>query len=191
MNGVQEDTGALPALGESLDRAKFSPLHRKFWMLAALGIMLDGFDFFIIGVANPLISKDFGTTSVETGLVSAAAIIGAVFGAGLLGPVADKVGRRRIFKLDLVLFVVFSILCMFAWDVWSLIAFRFVLGIAVGLDYPIAASYLAEVLPTKDRGRWLVGGRRNRCTTDHRCRDVDRCGLYGTGRALSWPVCIG
>lgn len=120
--------------------------------------MLDGFDFFIIGVANPLISEDFGTTSVETGLVSAAAIVGAVFGAGLLGPIADKVGRRRIFKLDLVLFVVFSVLCMFAWDVWSLIAFRFVLGIAVGLDYPIAASYLAEVLPSKGRGRWLVGG---------------------------------
>ncbi len=147
-----------PALGISLDRARFSSLHRKFWLLAALGIMLDGFDFFIIGVANPLIAKDFGTSSVETGLVSAAAILGAVFGAGLLGPIADKVGRRRIFKLDLVLFVVFSILCMLAWDVWSLIAFRFVLGIAVGLDYPIAASYLAEILPTRNRGRWLVGG---------------------------------
>ncbi len=45
---------------------------------------------------------------------------------------------------------------MSAWNVWSLIAFRFVLGIAIGLDYPIAASYLAEVLPARGRGRWLV-----------------------------------
>ena len=66
-------------------------------MLAALGIMLDGFDFFIIGVANPLIAKDFGTTAAETGMVSAAAILGAVFGAGLLGPPGDRIGRRKIF----------------------------------------------------------------------------------------------
>jgi len=148
---------SLPSLGQSLDRAKFSSLHRRFWLLAALGIMLDGFDFFIIGVANPLIAQDFGTSAAQTGLVSAAAILGAVFGAGFLGPLADKVGRKRIFKFDLILFVVFSLLCVVAWDVWSLIAFRFMLGIAVGLDYPIAASYLAEVLPQKGRGRWLVG----------------------------------
>jgi MFS family permease len=134
-----------------------SRLHVRFWLLAGLGVMLDGFDFFIIGVANPLIAQDFGISDAEKGLVSAAAIVGAIFGAGLLGPLADRVGRRRIFQLDLWLFVVFSLLCIVAWDVWSLIAFRFVLGLAIGLDYPIAASYLAEVLPARDRGRWLVG----------------------------------
>ncbi len=146
-----------PALGASLDRARMTPLHRRFWLLAGLGILLDGFDFFIIGVANPLIAEDFGIGAAEKGLVSAAAIVGAVFGAGLLGPLADKIGRRRLFRFDLWLFVVFSLLCMFAWDVWSLIGFRFVLGIAIGLDYPIAASYLAEILPARNRGRWLVG----------------------------------
>ncbi|MFM7596943.1 MAG: MFS transporter, partial [Actinomycetota bacterium] len=143
-------------LGEALDKARMTPLHRKFWLLAGLGIMLDGFDFFIIGVANPLIAEDFGANAWEKGLVSAAAIVGAMFGAAVLGPLGDKLGRRRIFKYDLWMFVVFSIGCMVAWDTWSLIAFRFLLGIAIGLDYPIAASYLAEVLPQKNRGRWLV-----------------------------------
>ena len=83
--------------------------------------------------------------------------MGAIIGAGFLGPLADRIGRRRIFKYDLVLFVIFSAACIFAWDVWSLIAFRFILGIAIGLDYPISASYLAEILPSKARGRWLVG----------------------------------
>jgi MFS family permease len=128
----------------------------RIWLLAGLGILLDGFDFFIIGVANPLIAEHFDTSDAVKGLVSSAAIVGAIVGAGLLGPIADRVGRRRIFKLDLVLFAIFSILCMVAWSVWALIAFRFVLGIAIGLDYPIAASYLAEILPSKDRGRWLV-----------------------------------
>ncbi len=145
------------SLGESLDNAKMTPLHTRFWALAALGIMLDGFDFFIIGVANPLIQKDFGTDDAVKGLVSAAAIVGAIFGAALLGPIADKIGRRRIFQFDLILFAVFSVACMVAPNVWILIGFRFVLGLAIGLDYPIAASFLAEVLPSKNRGQWLVG----------------------------------
>ena len=144
------------ALGKALDQSRMTGLHRKFWLLAGLGIMLDGFDFFIIGVANPLIAQDFGADAWQTGLVSAAAIVGAIFGAAVLGPLGDKLGRRRIFKYDLWMFVVFSVGCMVAWDLWSLIAFRFLLGIAIGLDYPIAASYLAEVLPQRNRGRWLV-----------------------------------
>lgn len=144
-------------LGTALDTARMGPMHRRIWLLAGLGILLDGFDFFIIGVANPLIAEDFGLGAASKGLVSAAAIIGAIVGAGLLGPLGDRLGRARLFKVDLWLFVVFSVACVFAWDEWSLIAFRFLLGVAIGLDYPIAASYLAEVLPTRNRGRWLVG----------------------------------
>jgi hypothetical protein len=52
-------TATAPApLGESLNGASFSRLHLRFWLLAALGIMLDGFDFFVIGVASPLLEED-------------------------------------------------------------------------------------------------------------------------------------
>ena len=145
-----------PSIGKALDNARFTGLHRRFWFLAGLGIMLDGFDFFIIGVANPLIKEDFGATAWQTGLVSSAAIVGAIFGAMFLGPLGDKIGRRKIFKYDLIMFVVFSVACMVAPDLWTLIASRFFLGVAIGLDYPIAASYLAEILPKANRGRMLV-----------------------------------
>lgn len=144
-------------LGEALDGAPMSRFHVRFWLPAGLGILLDGFDFFIIGVADPLAAKDFTVGSALQGLVSAAAIVGAMCGAALLGPLGDRIGRSRIFRLDLWMFVVFSVLCTLAWDAWSLAAFRFALGLAVGLDYPIAAGYLAEILPSKNRGRWLVG----------------------------------
>ena len=154
----QQATGAAPIpLGQALDNAPMTRLHIRFWLLAALGILLDGFDFFIIGVANPLVKKDFHATASQVGLVSAAAIVGAVFGASVLGPLGDRLGRSRIFKYDLYLFVVFSVACIFAWNIWALVAFRFMLGLAIGLDYPLAASYLAEVLPAKKRGRWLTG----------------------------------
>ncbi|TFV31333.1 MFS transporter [Streptomyces sp. T1317-0309] len=109
-------------LGEALDCAAVSRLHLRFWLLAGLGVLLDGFDFFIIGVANPLIAVDFSVSAVEKGLLSAAAVVGSVFGAALLGPLGDRVGRSRIFRVDLWLFVVFSALCAVAWDAgpsWS------------------------------------------------------------------------
>jgi MFS family permease len=150
-------TTAPTPLGEAIDNAPMSRRHRKFWLLAALGILLDGFDFFVIGIANPLIKKQYDLDPVMLGLVSAAAIVGAIFGAGLLGPLADRLGRRRIFRIDLWMFVIFSIACAFAPSVEMLIVFRFLVGVAIGLDYPIAASYLSEVLPKAARGKWLVG----------------------------------
>lgn len=144
-------------LGKALDDAPMTRRHKRFWLLAGLGILLDGFDFFIIGIVNPLIKEQYNLSSATLGLVSAAAIVGAIFGAGLLGPLADKIGRRRIFIFDLWLFVIFSLACAFAPSIGLLIFFRFMVGVAIGLDYPIAASYLAEILPKKARGRWLVG----------------------------------
>ncbi|MFE7775005.1 MFS transporter [Streptomyces sp. NPDC057445] len=154
---INGSPGSSYPLGTALDNAPITRLHMRFWLLAGLGILLDGFDFFIIGVANPLITKEFGGSSAQQGLLSAAAIVGAALGAALLGPLGDRIGRSRIFRVDLWLFVVFSVLCACAWDIWSLIVFRLLLGVAVGLDYPIAASYLAEILPARNRGRWLVG----------------------------------
>lgn len=156
LQGENEPAAAV-ALGRALDSAPMTALHVRFWLLAGLGILLDGFDFFIIGVANPLIKKDFAASPTEVGLVSAAAIVGAVFGATLLGPLGDRLGRRRIFRVDLILFIVCSLLCAVAWSLPALVLFRFLLGLAIGLDYPIAASYLAEVLPVRNRGRWLTG----------------------------------
>ena len=74
------------SLGHAIDDAKMSKRHKRFWLLAALGILLDGFDFFIIGVVNPLLKQQYGLSATTLGLVSAAAIVGAIFGAGLLGP---------------------------------------------------------------------------------------------------------
>jgi len=114
-----DEAKKLPSLGKALDNARMTGLHKKFWLLAGLGIMLDGFDFFIIGVANPLIKEDFGISAWQTGLVSSAAIVGAIFGAAVLGPLGDKLGRRRIFKYDLWMFVVFSVACMLAPEIGS------------------------------------------------------------------------
>jgi MFS family permease len=129
----------------------------RVWALSGAGIGLDGFDLFILGVALPLITADLGLSAWEQGLLGAAAVFGAVLGAAVGGRAADLLGRRLLFQVDLAMFVVFALACAFAWDLWSLFVFRLLLGVAVGADYPIAASYVAETMPPRQRQRLLVG----------------------------------
>jgi MFS family permease len=140
-----------------LDGLRFGRAHRKVWVLSALGIMLDGFDFFIMGVAIPLIAADWNIDPLQTGLVSSAAIVGAILGASVMGRVSDRIGRKLAFRIDLGMFVVFAFASALAPDIWWLIAFRFLLGIGIGADYPIASSYVAEISPRRLRSRLLVG----------------------------------
>ena len=86
-----------------------------------------------------------------------AAVAGAFLGALVFGQVADRVGRKGMFIVDIILFVVFSAASAAAWNATSLIAFRFLLGIGIGADYPIGVSYIAESVPTRLRGRLIVG----------------------------------
>ncbi len=148
---------ALKSFEQHLDDTPFTKTQRKVWILSAMGVLLDGFDFFIIGVALPLIAHDFHMNATTKGLVAVAAVAGAFFGALVFGQVADKMGRKGMFLVDIILFVVFSAASAAAWNPASLIVFRFLLGIGIGADYPIGVSYIAECVPTRLRGRLIVG----------------------------------
>jgi MFS family permease len=131
-------------------------MQKRVWLLSAMGIFLDGFDLFIIAIALPLIAVEMRADSWTQGLIGSAAVIGAVAGALTLGRLADVFGRRMLFVIDLGIFAISSLLSALAWSVPSLVAFRFLVGVGVGADYPIAAAYLAEFMPAQLRGRMLV-----------------------------------
>ncbi|MGB3300423.1 MAG: MFS transporter [Phormidesmis sp.] len=137
-----------------------SKLTRPMWMLWILSaglIALDGFDFFIIGVAMPFIQKDFGLSAGWVGAIATAALAGALVGSLTLGPVTDKVGRQLMLMIDIGLFVVASLGTALAWNAWSLLFFRFAVGIGIGADYPISVSYITENTPANVRGRMVIG----------------------------------
>jgi MFS family permease len=141
------------------ESVQLTPLQKKAWLLSAGGVALDGFDLFIMGVALPLLLDQFhGYPAWVTGLIASAAVVGAILGALFGGLLTDHFGRKRLYTWDLLGFIVFAVLSAFSWSVWALIFFRFMLGLAVGADYPIAASFSAEYLPSQVRGRWLVAG---------------------------------
>ena len=143
-------------LTDALDDAPFTLKHAHIWFLSSMGIFLDGFDLFVMSIALPLIITRFSASPLAQGAVGAASVVGAIFGALIGGRLCDKFGRKKVFLADLIIFIVFAVLSSFAWDLGSLILFRFLLGIGIGADYPICASYVCEFMPTRIRGRMMI-----------------------------------
>lgn len=139
-----------------VDGSPLKPAHFNIWIMSALGIFMDGLDLFIIAVALPLLDYQFSPTQWELGLVGAASPIGAIFGAIFLGHITDKFGRKKPYVASMVLFVIFSFLSAIAWNIQSLIVFRFLLGIGIGADYPISSTYLSEFMPKRIRSRAII-----------------------------------
>jgi MFS family permease len=136
-----------------LDNVKYNRVHRWIAWAGAQGMFLSGFHFFIIVLAIPLLVKLWAISHYQVGLVAGAALLGSIFGSALLGYLTDCFGRKRMLMFTALIIILFSVLSAFAWNVWSLIIFRFLLGIGLGADYPITASYLCETIPRTQRAK--------------------------------------
>ncbi len=141
-----------------MDESHVTVNQKKMWFLAAAGVGLNGYDLFIMSAALPLVQSYFVSLSpAMAGLFAGATLLGAVPGALIAGQLSDRYGRRLILLIDITLLTLTSILCALAWSSFSLIFFRFLQGIAIGAEYPISASLVAEVMPRKNRGKWMTG----------------------------------
>ena len=140
-----------------LDSANLTRPMWMLWLLSAGLIALDGFDFFIIGVAMPFIQRDFGLSASWVGALATAALVGALIGSLTLGPITDRVGRQRMLVIDIALFVVAALATALAWNATSLLFFRFLVGVGIGADYPISVAYITENVPARFRGRMVIG----------------------------------
>ena len=127
--------------------------QRKVTVLSAGGTFLDGFDLTVIAVALPMIANEWDVSAGEKSLITSSAIIGSFIGAAVLGNLTDRFGRKAMYVIDLLAFVVFAALTAFSQDVWQLIIFRFLLGIGIGADYPISATIVSEFASKKGRGK--------------------------------------
>ncbi len=117
--------------------------NKVIW-LALIGVFIDAYDLTTLSFGIEQVISDFSLTPMMTGVVASSIIVGTIFGNLLGGWLTDKLGRYRVFMADMVLFVIAAIVAGLAPNVWVLIAARFVMGISVGIDLPVAMSYLAE-----------------------------------------------
>lgn len=139
-----------------MDRPARRGFHAKLLTACCGGPFLDGYVMSIIGVAMLGVADELHPSTAEAGLIGAASLIGIFFGATVFGFLTDRLGREKMYALDLVVLVVACALCVFVQAPWQLIVLRFVIGAAIGADYPIATSLLTEFTPSKRRGA-MVG----------------------------------
>ncbi|MBV8793112.1 MAG: MFS transporter, partial [Pseudolabrys sp.] len=144
-------------VGKQLDEApKLSPLHYKVIALIAAGYFFDVIDLIVLGSLIPdMIATKFGT-GPELAIVGSATVFGMFIGAAGQGEFSDRWGRKTVYQFNLLLFGVFTILGAMAPSVFWLVVCRFIAGLGLGGEQPLAFAYAGEYSPSRIRGRILA-----------------------------------
>jgi putative MFS transporter len=139
-----------------LDGSPLKPIQRWLWVLSTGGTLLDGFVIFVLGVTMPLIIAEFRLTPDLVGLIGASLVFGAVFGAGFGGPLADRLGRKKLMLADMIIIGAGAAISALANGFPLLFIGQLLVGMGVGIDFPASSSYVLEVLPKRSRARMMV-----------------------------------
>lgn len=140
-------------VGDLLDRMPVGAMHRKVIVAVGLGLFFEMYEIFLSSTMSSALQHEFGVHGTVLKLVLASSFVGMFVGAALFGGLADRIGRRKAFLVGLGWFSAFSLVGAFAPSPAPLVVARFLAGVGVGAVYPVADSYLADVLPKERRGR--------------------------------------
>ncbi len=135
----------------AIDEAKFSPFQKTIYVLAALALVLDGFDGQMIGYAIPMIMKEWGVTRAAFSIAVATGLVGMAIGSLLAGVIADKVGRKPVLIASIFLFGIATTMIGNAPDVTAIAIIRFFAGLGIGAALPAATTLTAEFTPGRFR----------------------------------------
>ena len=156
-------------LVEALDNSRILPVHRRIFSLIAAGYFVDVIDYAIFGALIPIMLRDGFATRAELGWVGSAQLLGLAFGTFFQGQLTDRIGRKTTYQFNLLLFGIATIAAAFAPNAIWLAGMRFVAGVGLGAEQPLAFAYAGEFAPKRLRGRILAF-------------------IHLIGGAVSWPV---
>jgi MFS family permease len=144
---------AIPA---RLDRLPWSPFHTL--VVVALGVtwILDGLEVTLAGSVSGALKESpvLRFSNAEVGMAGAAYLAGAVIGALFFGWLTDRLGRKKLFTVTLLVYLAATAATAFSWNVWSFIVFRFFTGMGIGGEYTAINSTIQELVPARVRG-WV------------------------------------
>lgn len=152
------DAGAPTAGGASsvLETLPLSRWHRVIVVLVGIGSFFDLYEVFLGGVLAPILAEEFELGSAGKAAVVASGFLGMFVGANVLSVLADRLGRRRVFLLNLLAYSLFSLLSAFSPNIEVFLVLRFLAGIGLGSELVLVDTYLAEFLPAAVRGRYIA-----------------------------------
>lgn len=139
-----------------IDEAKFQKFHWLTIFWCAYIIIFDGYDLAVLGVILPAIMAEWQLSGAEAGLLGSYTLIGMMVGALSLGALSDKLGKKRVITVCVLVFSVFTFLCAFATNPTQFGWFRFIGGVGLGGVMPVVTSLTSEYSP-KRRRSLMVG----------------------------------
>ena len=137
-----------------LDRLPWSGFH---WLvIVALGIawVLDGLEVTIVGSLSGALTESpvLHLTGAQVGLAASAYLVGAVAGALFFGWLTDRLGRKKLFSITVLVYLIATIACGLSWDFASFAFFRLVTGAGIGGEYAAVNATIQELIPARRRG---------------------------------------
>jgi MFS family permease len=137
-----------------LDRLPWSRFH---WLvIVALGIawVLDGLEVTVVGSLSGALTESpvLHLTGEQVGLAASAYLVGAVAGALFFGWLTDRLGRKKLFSITVLVYLIATIACGLSWNFWSFALFRMVTGAGIGGEYAAVNATIQELIPARRRG---------------------------------------
>ena len=139
-----------------LDALPFTREHRRLLVGSGLGWALDAMDVGLISFVLAQLAVQWNTTDVELSWIASAGFVGMAVGAVLGGLLADRIGRRQVFALTLLVYGLATGASALSGSVAVLIAWRFLVGLGLGAELPVASTLVSEFAPPRIRGRIIV-----------------------------------
>lgn len=130
--------------------------NRRLLGVAGLGWMFDAMDVGILSFIVVALHAEWGLTTQQVGWIGSINSIGMVFGAFLFGIMADRIGRKKVFIITLLLFSIGSGLSALVTSLALFLVLRFLIGMGLGGELPVASTLVAESVPAEKRGKVVV-----------------------------------
>lgn len=130
--------------------------HYQLLIMIGLGWLFDAMDTGIISFIMASLSKEWSLEPSQKAAIVSIGFVGMAIGAVTAGHIADRIGRKTVFIVTLVIYSLATALCAFAPNLTWLLVFRFIVGIGLGGQLPVAVSLMSEYLPAHVRGRFIV-----------------------------------
>ncbi|WP_301199736.1 MFS transporter [Corynebacterium stationis] len=141
---------------ERLDRLPVTSKHKKLLVGSGVGWALDAMDVGLISFIMAALAVHWNLESTQTSWIATAGFVGMALGASLGGLLADKYGRRHVFALTLLVYGLATGASALATGLAVLIALRFIVGLGLGAELPVASTLISEFAPRRIRGRMVV-----------------------------------
>ncbi|MNR89359.1 MFS transporter [Acinetobacter johnsonii] len=139
-----------------IQRLPIGKFHYTLLWVIGLGWMFDAMDTGLISFILAKMAEDWHMSPTEKGWVVSIGFVGMAIGAVCSGGLADRIGRKTVFAATLVIYSLATAACAFAPNLMWLLVFRFIVGLGLGGQLPVAVTLVSEYIPAQVRGRFIV-----------------------------------